>query len=491
MRPRTTSRFSRADGAGDFQASIACRSTPLPIPLDTPQALAAGVFTANGLLDLAVASAGFGTPDHVSVLLNEGQGVFDALPPIPLGTGLNPTSIVAAPLFGSGPLDLAVADHADDAVSLLQGDGQGQFQVVLPSLVLTSAGYPNVIATGDFTGDGESDLAIALQSPNGVAIELNQGHGLFVPPGSVGLVPRNTPVVADFTGDGVPDVAIVDGKGEILFRQGIANEPGSFEPPTIVNNGVNTDYPSRDIAAVVTNKGILLASVDATDNFVSLFAYQNGQFTFVGKLATGADPAQIVAADLNGNNEDGLIIRNAGDGTLTIYMTGSNPLAAGFMQPITRMVGTGISDVSVADVNQDGRLDILLANQTSGLVEVILNLGDGQFSQPTLYRAGVGLSAVIGGSNTTPLSVLSQDGTIGVAAAAVTAGGPPDIVALNSGADTLQAYCTWAWEMGVFAQPVFLADNRPNSGGSRRRSQRRRHRRPGDPRPGRRHPLAA
>ena len=176
------------------------------------------------------------------------------------------------------------------------------------------------VTTGDFTGDGEDDLAIALQSPNSVAIELNQGNGQFVQPSSVGLVPRNTPVVADFTGDGVPDVAIVDGAGDILFRQGMANEPGSFEPPITINPGL----PSRDIAAVVTDQGVLLASVDATDNAVSLFAYRNGQFTLDGHARDRTRARADRVGRLNGNGDDDLIIRNAGDGTLTIYM--GNPL---------------------------------------------------------------------------------------------------------------------------------------------------------------------
>ena len=83
----------------------------------------------------------------------------------------------------------------------------------------------------------------------------------------------------------------------------------------------------------------------------------------------------------------------------------------------------------------------------------------GQFSQPTLYRAGVGLSAVVGGTGTTPLSVFSQDGTVGVAAAALTPGGPPDIVALDAGADTL-GILTGLGD-GRFANPYSLPTTGP------------------------------
>ena len=223
-----------------------------------------------------------------------------------------------------------------------------------------------------------------------MVIELNQGDGQFVQPSSVGLLPQNTPVVADFTGDGVPDVAIVDGAGDILLREGVPNEAGRFDPPITINPGL----PSRDITPVLTRWGMTLASVDATNNAVSLFAYIDGQFRLVDTLATGLEPAQIVAADLYGTGQNDLIIRNAGDGTLTIY-TG-NPLFGDFQAPSTLSVGMGVSDVAVADLNPDGLPDILLANQTSGEVEVILNLGGGEFSSPARLSCRHG--ALRGGS---------------------------------------------------------------------------------------------
>jgi hypothetical protein len=421
-------------------------------PSNSPRGLVAGDFNGDGLLDLAAVSGG---ADTVSILLARGQGQFTLMPTVSLGTSPKPNSvsIISGHFFEGGPLDLAVADSNSSEIILLKGDGMGGFQAV-PTVDLGSEGKPTVVTSGDFTGDGVLDLAVVLQDPTSVAIELNQGNGQFVPPSSVGLVPRNTPLVADFTGDGVPDVAIVDGAGDILFRQGLANQPGSFQPPITINTG----FPSRGIAAVVTNEGVLLASVDATGNTVSWFAYQNRQFRLMGTLATGLEPAQIVSANLNGGGgDDDLIIRNAGDGTLTIYL--SNPLAGGFLPPITLTVGPGISNVSVADINQDGRPDILLSNQTSGLVEVILNRGGGSFSQPTLYRAGVGLSAVIGGTDTTPVSLFSQDGTIGVAAATLVPDGPPDIVTLNSGAETL-GILTGLGD-GQFADPYSLPTNGP------------------------------
>ena len=66
-------------------------------------------------------------------------------------------------------------------------------------------------------------------------------------------------------GDGTEDVLVVDGAGNILYRQGVPGQPGTFEPPVTVNPGA----PSRDIAWVPdTDPGPVLASVDADDNAV-------------------------------------------------------------------------------------------------------------------------------------------------------------------------------------------------------------------------------
>ncbi len=440
----------QGDGHGGFRAL-----SPIVLsddPYNQPQAIVAGNFTGGGLLDLAVASISLDAVDNVSILLAQGNGSFLPLPPIPLGTSFYPTAITTAQLSLGGPLDLAVADSGTTDVSLLEGDGHGQFQPVMPLLDLGSGLTPFAITAGDFTGDGLTDLAVATADPNTVAIELNLGGGQFTQSGSVGLAPHNTPLVADLNGDGLPDVTIVDAAGDILFRQGQPQGPGSFAPPIVVNPG----RPSRDIAAVVTNQGTFLASVDATDQAVSLFAYRNGSFGFLGSLATGVEPAQIVSADLQADGQDDLVIRNAGDGTLTIYLTDAQ---GAFLPPITLAVGPGISDVSVADVNQDGLPDLLLANQTAGEVEVILNQGAAGFSPPVLYRAGVGLASVVPGTGATSLSLLSEEGTVGVAAAALETGGPPALVALNSGSETLGILDGLG--AGRFANPVSLPTSGP------------------------------
>src|SRR5208283_2100100 len=100
------------------------------------------------------------------------------------------------------------------------------------------------------------------------------------------------------------------------------------------------------------------------DNAVSLFAYRNGSFSLVGSLPTGSFPAQIVTADLNGDGWADLVVRNAGSGTVTVFFSnGSGSDATGntlFPSSVTLSVGLGVSDVTLADVDQDGVPDIIV-----------------------------------------------------------------------------------------------------------------------------------
>src|SRR5262249_53789257 len=149
--------------------------------------------------------------------------------------------------------------------------------------------------------------------------ELSLGNGQFTDPKDfTGFIHAN-PLVAD-PGDGTQDVFAVDQAGDMLWRKGLPQAPGSFEPPITINAG----FPSRDLAFIPTHQGALLASVNLRDDMVSLYAYGNGQFLRVGSLATGLLPAQIVAADLTGDGNVDLLVRNAGDGTVSVYLGDGN-----------------------------------------------------------------------------------------------------------------------------------------------------------------------
>jgi len=400
--------------------------------------LTAGDFRNNGLTDLAVAST---NPfpfigDTLDVLVSNGDGTFQAPDEMSLGYGVDPYGIVAGNFTNNGILvnglpilDLATVDAngtGTDDFSVYLGNGDGTFGSPT-SYALGGLGHSTALVTGDFAGNGRTDLAITKTSPDDVQVQLSNDNGTFSSPSVIDLTRSETPLVADLNGDGAPDVSVVDAAGNILYRAGRPGEPGNFAPPITVNPG----DPSRDIAFVPTSSfGPLLASVDAHDNAISFFALRSTGFVMVAKLATGSEPAQILAADLDGNRVGDLIVRNAGDGTLSVFPGDGN---GWFLPPIVLPVGVGASAVQVADLQQDGRLDIVYSDRLAGEVGVLVNLGGGSFASPVLYRAGPGPYGVTGTADPSPVS--SLEGTSSVAVGVFTTGGLPSLVALDPGSN--------------------------------------------------------
>ena len=332
------------DGRGDFSAPVEYALGQLP------NALTAGDFNGDGHTDIAVVDGGggrIGVTVHsgVSVLLGNGDGTFQSQVFYPV-SGYWPDSIVAGDFNGDGRIDLAVADQGNafrglpdpSEVSVLLGNGDGSFGTEVDYPV---GARPLSLVAGDFNGDARTDLATADTSSNSVSVLLGEGDGTFVDPSQFATTPQATPVVADVNGDGTDDVLVVDGAGNILYRQGIPGRPGTFDPPVTVNpplSGGANPFTSHNVAWIPnTVDGPLIASVDAQDNAVSLYAYRAGMFVRIDSLTTGQLPAQIIAADLNGEGPDDLVVRNAGDGTLSVFF------AADSMGPFLPQTHLGLS----------------------------------------------------------------------------------------------------------------------------------------------------
>jgi RNA polymerase sigma factor (sigma-70 family) len=402
----------------------------------------AGDFSGDGRTDLAVANQG---SNDVSVLLGNGDGIFQHQ--VRYAAGAEPDALVAGDFSGDGRTDLAVADYASNDVSVLLGNGDGTFQTQTTYPVGTN---PFALVTGDFNGDGRPDLAVANYGSNDVSVLLSL-NGTFADPGPFAINLHATPLVTDLSGNGANDVMVINGAGDILWRKGRPQEPGTFDPPITINPG----HPARDIVAVDTHQGHVLASVDATDNAISLYASRDGNFVRIGSLPTGSLPAQIVTADLTGDGWDDLVVRDVGDGTLTVFFNnGSGSAATGnalFPSSVTLSVGLGVSDVTLADVDRDGATDILVTNKVSGEVGVWRNLGHGAFAPAVLYRAGGGLYGVMNNTDGSA-SLTTLEATSGVAVGAFTRGGPPDLVVIDPGSNTFSLLK--ALGAGRFANPV-------------------------------------
>ena len=105
----------------------------------------------------------------------------------------------------------------------------------------------------------------------------------------------------------------------------------------------------------------------------------SGGFALEATLDVGNFPLCVVAADVNGDGKLDLISADFGSGgsgnTLTIWTNNGN----GFGYNSTLTVGYGPCAVAAADVNGDGKVDLISANASDGTLTVLTNNGQGGF----------------------------------------------------------------------------------------------------------------
>src|SRR5207237_843170 len=146
--------------------------------------------------------------NNVSVLLGTGTGSFGAANTFAVGS--LPQVVEAADFNGDGKLDLVTPNFNSNNVSVLPGNGNGTFGA---ATTFAAGTQPNAVAAADVNGDGKLDLVAANNGSANVSMLLGNGDGTFQAAQNFGSGAGSTPrglVLGDFTGDGQLDIAVTD-----------------------------------------------------------------------------------------------------------------------------------------------------------------------------------------------------------------------------------------------------------------------------------------
>ncbi len=304
-------------------------------------------------------------------------------PTINQTTNLSLTDPAAGDLNGDGLTDVAVI-YSSDRVAVMFGAGRGELGRPATYFVGQS---PQGLKLADFNRDGKLDFLVTNAGSSSVTIQLNNGRGEF----NVGipiLTGANSRAlgVADFNNDGNLDLmvksvtsglALLAGNGRGDFNQIASGLAASFQNPIVTTGDFNGD--GNTDAAVIGPDAFSNCSF-GNGNFIVLSGDGRGGFTPGAARTLAERPTAFKAADVNNDGRDDLLFASTCSASGLFVMLAND---AGFANPVRYDIGreaVGPQSLVIGEFNGDGKLDAAVSTSMSGNVSVMLGKGDGSFA---------------------------------------------------------------------------------------------------------------
>ena len=330
-------------------------------------------------LDLVVACA---RARSITVIEGKGNGQF--------GAALSTTTLAEPPgemalgdLNGDGKLDVAVTSHDSYGVTLLTGDGKGGLAIAPTSPIVMKLGqHPHThgLAVADVNRDNKLDLLTCNNADNDISLAIGDGRGSFTrAPQSFPVGPSPYPfAVGDVNNDGWPDiVATATATGPSRREQLphsraltllLADGKGGFAPHELP---LRTGEPW--FAAIADLNGDGRPDIIATHHELSALTVMigdgRGGFTEANgsPFDFGVAFYQVIIADVNRDGRTD-VLATSGNNIRVLLGDGRGSFKPAASIP----VGPGAWRMAAADLNGDGSIDLVTSNSESNNVSVIL-----------------------------------------------------------------------------------------------------------------------
>jgi len=274
--------------------------------------------------------------------------------------GIQPESTVAGDLTGDGRTDLVVALTSHAYVVVLQtADGWA------PAAPVTTGGNLAHLALGDLDGDGHLDLVDAVDAPGNPKLDVRFGDGT----GAFGAPVTNHPSPGPFD----VDLADLDGDGDLDVI--VACVP-SARVSILLNAGDGSLLPKADYAAGADPLNTAVgdwngdgapdlafsnnAAVAAGQAVTVLLNAGDGSFGAPASIPMPARPWDIETGDFDGDGVPDLCVTPGAPGELLLLHGNGD---GSFEAPVVKAATYSAFTLGVADFNEDGVSDIAMGSE--------------------------------------------------------------------------------------------------------------------------------
>ncbi|MFG2621181.1 FG-GAP-like repeat-containing protein [Streptomyces sp. NPDC048507] len=336
-----------------------------------------------------------GKPDLVTSIRLEGVGVF-------LGSGAGSFGAVtkyAAPrtsssifmgapvirdVNGDGNKDVVSQDARGNVALVWLGNGTGALGTagvvqLNPTPGCDTTGdnpcvvrFPSDVTVADFNEDGKPDLVTSNMNTQNVAVVLGNGDGTFGAATRFGLNGGTAPqtvAAADLNGDGHQDLVTSNTNSDTLSVL-LGDGHGSFGTASSVAAGLT--LPSKVKLADVNEDGkqdAVLVAPGTPGDVAVLLGNGSGGFGTASLLSAGSNLTSASVADMNGDGHVDLVASSSGSHEVLVFEGNG---AGAFAAPLAFGLNGALNPqgTAVADLDGDGRPDVVTANSNSSATYV-------------------------------------------------------------------------------------------------------------------------